>query len=339
MFTKAVIRMPSDVHVNAPLTNISIAYFQSTTNFIADRVFPNVPVQKQSDIFWRYSRADWNRAAMKIRAPNTESAGAGFGTDRDQYYADVWALHNDISDQTRANADSIFNMDRDATNFLTMKGLITREVSFANKFLVPGVWANEATGVNTAPDAGEFIMWNDTGSTPIEDVRAAKRVILETTGFKPNKLTLGGKVFDALVDHPDIVDRIKYGQTPGSPAIVNERSLAALFGIDELLVAEGIVNEGGVGVAEDTKSIVGSTALLTYSPNSPSMMMPSAGYTFSWNGYLGASEQGLRISKFRMEHLKSDRVEAEMAYEQKLIAADLGYLFTNAVGDASGTLS
>jgi hypothetical protein len=32
-----------------------------------------------------------------------------------------------------------------------------------------------------------------------------------------------------------------------------------------------------------------------------------------------------------MDHLKSDRVEGEMAYDQKLVAADLGYFFNGIV--------
>ena len=38
-----------DVHVNRPLTNISIAFLQTQEAFVADRVFPNIPVTKQSD--------------------------------------------------------------------------------------------------------------------------------------------------------------------------------------------------------------------------------------------------------------------------------------------------
>ena len=38
----------SDLHVNVPLTNVSVAYMQDKATFIADKVFPRVPVQKQS---------------------------------------------------------------------------------------------------------------------------------------------------------------------------------------------------------------------------------------------------------------------------------------------------
>ena len=62
----------SDVHVNQPLTNISIAYIQQATAFIADKVFPNVPVQKQSDRYFQYLKEDWLRVEAQERAPATE---------------------------------------------------------------------------------------------------------------------------------------------------------------------------------------------------------------------------------------------------------------------------
>jgi len=60
-------------------------------------------------------------------------------------------------------------------------------------------------------------------------------------------------------------------------------------------------------------------------------MLPSAGYTFSWTGYLGASQEGLRTLRFRMPQLRSDRVEGEMAYDQKVVAAELGVFFSAAI--------
>jgi hypothetical protein len=59
-------------------------------------------------------------------------------------------------------------------------------------------------------------------------------------------------------------------------------------------------------------------------------MIPSAGYTFSWNGWMGASQLGHRIKRFRMEHLEADRVEVQMAFDHKIVAPDVGYFFENA---------
>jgi len=44
----------SDVHVNAPLTNISIAYMQMQSEYKAADIFPVVPVSKQTDRYFTY---------------------------------------------------------------------------------------------------------------------------------------------------------------------------------------------------------------------------------------------------------------------------------------------
>src|SRR5262245_36459483 len=116
------------MHVNRPLTNISVAYLQQADGFIADRAALNIPVQKQSDVYFTYNRADWNRDTMQVRAPSTESAGGGWTIDHDKtYFAKKWALHKDVDDDIRANSDDPLNMDRDATLYLSQQALIRKE--------------------------------------------------------------------------------------------------------------------------------------------------------------------------------------------------------------------
>lgn len=334
----------SDVHINRPLTNISIAFLQSQENFIASRVFPNLPVAKQSDAYFTYDRGEWNRDEMKERAPGTESAGGTYTIGNDTYYARVRAYHRDVDDQIRANADALIDLDREATLFVTTKGLIKREVTWASQYFTAGnpgdTWTFDVDGAATGTAPASFdptdaanndkLFWSDAASTPIEDVRQGKRFVGEETGFRPNVLVVGRPVFDVLVDHPDIVGRLDRGQTDG-PAQVNRDALAALFELEEVLVMDSVRNTSAEGAAADHSYIGGNHALLAYRPPTPGLYTPSAGYTFTWSGLLGAGDDGLRIMRFRMVALKSDRVEGEIAYDQKLIAADLGYFFGNIV--------
>lgn len=320
-----------DVHVNTPLTNISIAFSQNSTNFIADKVFPNIPVSKQSDIFYLYDRGFFNRDEMDVRAEGTESKGSGYALDTDTYYAPVYAFHHDISDQRRANADSVLNQDREATELVSLKAMIKREKLWVAKYFAASLWTTELQGVVGAPGGGQFQQWHVAASTPIENIRAAKTAVLELTGFEPNTLTISQNVYDALIDHPDIVDRIKYGQTPGGVAMISTQDLANLFKLERVLISKAIVNTAVEGAANAHSFIAGKHALLSYSPPSPGIMTPTAGYTFSWNGLLGASALGSRIKRFRLEAIASDRIEIEMAFDQKLISADLGYFFKDAV--------
>ena len=328
---------PGDVHINRPLTNISIAYMQSRPGFVAGQVFPNIPVQSKSNAFFTYDRGEFNRDAMEERAPGAESAGGTYTVDQDTYYARVYAYHKDVPDQVRDNQDQPINVDREATEFATLKGLIKREVTWVGRYLTTGVWTFEAEGADArSPSldprgtANKLVHWSDPSSTPIEDIRLLKRVVLEETGFMPMTLTLGRPVFDTLLDHPDIVGRLDRGQTSG-PAVATRDSLAALLELDSVLVMDAIQNTAQEGQAASHSFIGGKHALLSYRPATPGLLTPSAGYTFGWSGMVGAGDEGIRIKRFRMEHTESDRIEAQMAYDQKLIAADLGTFFSGIV--------
>jgi Phage major capsid protein E len=320
-----------DVHVNRPLTNISIAYMQKAEGFVADRVFPNIPVGKQSDLYWAYDRGYFNRDEMELRADATESAGGHYKMSQGNYFAEVFAFHHDIGDQRRANSDAPLSPDREATMLVAQKALLKREILWASKYFATSLWTVDKAGVSATPTGTQFLQWNDASSTPIEDIRNATRAQQLLTGIKPNTLVLGPEVVDALLVHPDILDRLKYGQTPGAIADVSLNDLAAVFKIPRIFVMEGIRNTANEGAAESNSFIGGKSALLCYSAPSPGLMTPSAGYTFSWTGLLGAGAMGGRIAKFRMTQLKADRVEIEMAMVQKLISADLGTLFATAV--------
>jgi hypothetical protein len=331
-----------DVHVNVPLTNISIAYMQDAAGFVADKVFPNVPVQKQSDRYFRYDRSDFRRNQFERRAPSTESAGSGWKIDSTPtYFADVWALHKDISDQIRANADSPLNMDRDATLWLGEQAMIAREVTWAANYFTTGVWtgvtgsAADITGVSASPSTNEVLQWNDAASTPIADVKKYSDTIHLLTGKRPNKLTLGRQVWTQLSEHPDLIDRIKYTSGNSNPAIVSKQATAALFELDEILVMDGIQVTSAENPAFETSMtnafIAGKKALLVYAAPSASLMQPSGGYTFSWSAFAGAGSMGQRIKSFRMEHLESDRIEGQMSYDQKLVCSDCGVFFNSIV--------
>ncbi len=312
----------SDVHVNGPLTNISIAYIQTEDKFVAASVFPNIAVPKQSDLYFTYDRGEFNRDEMTARTPGTESSGGSYEIDTASYLAVTRAHHKDVPDQVRANQDSPINLDREATIFLSTKAMINREVNWVTKYFATGIWTTSTTPAN---------LWDTDTGTPIEDVRLGRRTVLESTGFMPNVMVLGRAVYDALLDHPDIIGRINAGQTPNGPAIAMRTTLAALFELDEILVMDAIQNTAEEGQTPVHSFIGGKNALLVYRTPTPGIMTPSGGYTFSWTGLLGSGAMGGRISKFRMESLKSDRVEIEMSYDQKLVAADLGYMFISVV--------
>jgi hypothetical protein len=309
----------NQVHVDAILTNISVAYMQRQQNFIASQVFPIVPVSKQSDKFYTYTKNDWFRDEAQRRADATESAGGGYNLSTDSYQADVYAFHKDIGDQTRANADAPINVDREATEFVTSRIALKMETQFVNSFFTSGVWATDSTPSN---------LWSDyTSSDPLNDVENGKRQILSTTGFEPNTLVIGYDVFKTLKNHPDLVDRIKYT----SSQVLTSDLMASLFDIPRVLVSKAVKATNAEGATGAYDFTAGKNALLCYSAPSAGLLQPSAGYVMSWTGVSQGLGATVGTSRIRMEQFKADRIEAEVAFDMKVIGADLGYFFSSVV--------
>lgn len=308
---------PGDAHVNGPLTNISVAWFQGADGYVADKVFPIVPVAKQSDLYYEYTKEDLLRDEAKPRAPGTESAGGGFTLSTTTYSCLVEAFHKDVDDQLRANADSVLQLDSAAAQFVAQKLAIRRERRWMSKFFTTGIWGTDIT---------PSTLWSAASSDPQKDVETGKMAIQAVTGFKPNTLVLGARVLSGLRTNQAIRDQFKYTSADS----IDVAMLAGYFNIDRVLVAEAVYTSGNEGGTQTTDFMAGKHALLCYSAPSPSLMQPTAGYIFAWSGFTG-SVDGMRTKRFRMENIASDRIEGEMAYDMKKVAGSMGYFFNGAV--------
>lgn len=313
----------TDVHVNRPLTIASVAYMQAASNFVADRLAPIVPVSKRSDSYFKYDRGDWNRNQAAERAPGAESEGGGWRLTTDTYTAKRYAFHQDVDDPTRANTDDPLSPDQDATDFVSHQLMLKRESVVISTLFAASTWTGSTTGGDITPTT----LWDDPASTPVEDIRAQITSVAKKTGFKPNILVMGPEAWDGLADHPDLLDRIKYTQR----GVVTTELLASLLGLDDILVPMGIQNTAAELATESSAFLWGKNALLAYRAPSPGIKVPSAAYMFAWTGLLGSGAFGNRIKKFRLERNESDRVEGEMSFAVKLVAAELGVFFSAVV--------
>lgn len=327
----------SDLHVSAALTDLSVAYSNEMTSSVHDRVFPVIPVRKQADKYFVYDKQDWLRTDAKRRAPGAEIAISGWRMSTDNYFCERYGLGTNIDDPTRANADpAVSDLDGDAVRFLTEDLRLRREKDWVSEFFTTGVWTgasstSDMTGsAAPASTATGFVQWNDAASTPIEDIRGEQTAVAKRIGRRPNTLVLGSEVYTALVDHPDILDRIKY-TTAG---IVTPQLIAQLLDLANVYISTMVEDTAGELQAESMDYVAGKNALLCYVPPAPGLRQLSAGYTFSWTGMRGAPQGGIgaRIKRYRLERNESDRIEAEDWKDFKVVAADAGAFFSNAVG-------
>lgn len=323
-----------DVHVAAALTDVAVAYWQDESNYIADKVFPLVPVQHQTDVYFVWSKADFFRDEAQLRADATESAGTGVGLTTQTYSAKVWALHQDIGRQVRANADPSVDLDMVSTRQLMQKMLIRRDRIFVSTYLAAGIWGTTITGVAAAPGAGQVYQWSDDANgDPFADIANGQTAVLQNTGQEPNILVLSWPVYQALRRHPLVIDRIKY-TNPAFAGKITPQLLAEAFDIEEILVSKAVYNTAKEGQAANMAFVMGKSALLCYRTKAPGIMTPTAGYTFAWSG-LAEGMNNLGVATYQipvpLRGIGTIRNECEMAFDMQIVGTDLGYYFDSIV--------
>ena len=161
----------------------------------------------------------------------------------------------------------------------------------------------------------------------------------QRTGFWPNALVLSPFVLRGLLLNAEIVSAFQYttaGAVPDLVALAKclfaNLTAHGVLEIPRVLVAGGTATTSAEGVADTFAYIVGKVALLAYLNPRPSLRAPSAYYTFSWKGLLGANAFGGRIKDFEIPQIAvPHRVEGEMAFDIRKVAADLGQFFAAAV--------
>jgi len=300
----------AQVHVDTPLTNISIAYRPS--KFIAEQVFPRVPVTKISDKFFVYTKADWLRREAEPRAMGTRASRGDYGLTTDSYVCTEKAIAKGVPDEIVDNADNPLRPAQDATNYVTAQILLELESEVAGNAFGAG-WSSSATPSPT---------WDNATSTPIEDVETAHNNVVSSIGNMPNVGVMGRGLWRYLKQHPDIVDRIKYSAGPNSPAVVTLQAVAALFELDRLLIGMTIEDTAAEGAASSLSYIWGNHLLVAYVTAQPSLLEPTAGYVFTYKNRV--------INRYREEQERQDVIEASQSWDTKLTATDAAYLIKSA---------
>jgi hypothetical protein len=219
----------------------------------------------------------------------------------------------------------------------TQRFLLHREKLWADKYFASSVWSTDWTGVAGAPIANQVRQWSDyTNSTPIVDVTNILRTMqLRSGGFKANVMVIGKEARDVLVNHPTILARLNGGSTTSNPALITDAKLAEIFGVEKFLVMEAVRNTAKEGLTESNSFIGGKAVAFFYVPPASGLMVASAGMTFVWDELENASGYGMTIKSYTGDYLTergiAEKIEVNMAYDQKVVSADLGAFIATVV--------
>ncbi|KKM77122.1 hypothetical protein LCGC14_1373170, partial [marine sediment metagenome] len=246
------------------------------------------------------------------RAPGTRAPRGDYELSTDNYLCVEKALAKQVPDEVIDNSDDPLTPLVRATEYVTDKMFMNQEIDILDLVFGTG-WASSAT---------PGTLWSNDAADPLGDIETGMNTVALAIGREPNTGVIGRGLWRYMKNHPDIVDRIKYGQTPGSPARVTEVAVAALVGLDRLLVARAIKNTAQEGAADSFSFIGGNHMSLLYVTGSAAIDEPSAGYLFSW--------MGREVNRFVEDQEHAQVVEARESWDTKLTASDSGYLLKSA---------
>ena len=297
--------LKSQLHVDVLLSNVSVKY--SNPEYIADRVFPIVPVKHDTNKYRVYTR--------NFKMPKTQrnSKAAAYEFDFEvstaSYMLQEHALKNYVGDDDADNYD-LASLKEDTTEQLTDALMRRRELTIAQLF------TKTSWSLNVSLASGAEFTANTTTSNPIPVFDTAATTIIANGGAKPNFGILPRAGFVGCKNHVSVLDRTKY-----TSAEMTVNMLAALFDLGELLVPMSNQDTAPVGIADSLGTIWDENAFVGHKPSSPGPLQASSGYIFRKN--IPA------VRTWRDEERKATAVEVQYKEDIKVVASLSGYLICN----------
>ena len=262
----------SDLHIDRLLSQMAIGYFQESN--IAGLIAPIVNVEKESDLFSIFSRADALRTEDSRRARGDEANKITRTVSSDSYRCQNYALKYPIFLEDRVNADPVYVQElvNNAAKYVTDKLALDWEVRVA------GI-VNSTSNVGSS--SGVASEWDGAAtSNPIGNIMTAMDNSQDLTGKRPNRLVMGLAAWNSLRRNNQILDRI-HGTT-NAQGFATRDQVAGLLEVDQILVGAAYRNTNAEGLAESLSKVWRDNVTAYYVPNAPSRDEPSFMYSFRW---------------------------------------------------------
>jgi hypothetical protein len=309
----------SNIVVDAPLTNTTIAYLQDQTSFIADRVFPRIEVPLIRGTYFTFDKHTFMSNNASKWKPGTMMNVTRLDVDHNNvykcdYHAVGFQLPEDMQTATKP-----LDMTSAAAEVVARNLLLDRESMFVNNFFTDKAWSNNFT-------TKDFPPWSDMDSSnPINDVVTMQLKVFDQTGFMPQVGIIPLYVFKQLQKNPLIQNMFRYTMVP-TMNVLNEDAMAKILGLEKIIVPQA------VGYATETSptptALFGKDVWIGYVANNPGLYTNSAGYMFSYTGGTAGLETAVRVVPDQMT--LAQFVQGIQCYDMKVINSDLGAFYTGA---------
>jgi len=300
--------LKSQLHVNQLLSNVSVQYKNS--EYIWDKVFPQIPVMKDTDYYRVYDRSF--KVPETKRAPKGVAREFTFEFSLASYALEQHALKDYVGVDEEENNDQ-GSLKVDTVESLTDAIYRRIELSVASLFTTTN-WS-----LNVSLTATNVWSANTTVSDPIPVFDTGMTTVINNSGKTPNFAILPRDGFVAIKNHVSVLDRVKYTSSE-----VTQSMIQGLIGVQELLVPTAVQDTAANGLAASISPFFADFAFLGWKPaGGGGIKTPSCGYTFI--------RSTPRVRSWFEDERNADAIEVEVKYQPKVVASLTGYLINNTI--------
>ncbi len=292
-----------DLIVDTLLTQVAITY--RPEGFIGTQILKPVSVRLDSGKVARFGK-DAFRLDNFARPPGSRAYRVDWSLTPLSYTCTEYAVEIAVDDQLARNAQTPVDPFTAATQQLVDMLTLDQE----RRILQAITTDPQVASLSPTPK------WNQSNSTPLSDLRFAIQSVQRTIGRRPTTVALSRQVWEVLIDHPQITDRIKYTTRDFTSEI-----LARLLDVREVLIGDADRNVAPEGRPDDLRFIWGDTVVVAFVPESPGLNVPAFGYCFT--------SVPLTAERYRDEPASSTVIRLRHATSEVLTAPDAGYLLTD----------
>lgn len=302
---------PSDVHVDAPLTNFALQFRNRA--FVAEQIFPVVPVVKESDLYYTFSREE-------LRDVDTRRAAGALAREVDwvpstaTYTAEEYALKHLLSDRIVNNADSPVRPRMNTVSKLQKwiwLGIEKRIQAIA-----------QATG-NVVATVAASPKWDGTSPTIEKDCDTAKDSVRNNAGVEPNAILLAENVKDVVKRDSTVRDLIRYvvnGGPNNMELLVNGELPPVLWNLAVIIA----------GATEDTSKLGASSSISKIWNDAVPVFYREAAVSLdavTW-GYIMRVQNPI-VKAYRDEHRNGEYIEVSVIQAEELVTSNAANLIVD----------
>lgn len=310
---------PTDLSLDTvQLSNLSIAASNELQGFIAEKVFPVLPVSKKDGYFYV-----WGDNHLRIEQFERASGGRANRVDNNlttTAYGPLGDFEAEFPVDDFLAQQSPIDLMAGAVRHVTEALAIFKEDKLATLI-------NNTSNVTNNTTLTGTDQWSDfTNSDPFDDIQTGISSVAEKSGRMPNYLWMGMDSWNKFSQHPDVIERVKYqwGGSTMKNMRITPNEAGQLLGLT-VMIGAGIKNTADEGATTVKDYIWPDSCWIAYVSPTPGLMSQSAGYHFTL-------ENGKKIDTYRDDSIRSSIVRMVDFFNPKIVSTDAIYLIkdTNA---------